>query len=202
LPADGTLYASGNVSGTSSEDNGFVARYVVNLAPTATDGTFSGEAGVLNVAAPGVLALASDPDADPLTAVLVSPPSAGQLTLRPEGSFAFDPGDASGTFQFTYEVTDGQLESRLATATVVIAPPHVVPALPAPVLAPESDTGASHSDRVTAATVLTFDVGMSSTATAPSFSGTARSWPAAAAPGRSPTSVRSPTGSTATNSSR
>ena len=43
------------------------------------------------MAAPGVLANDTDPDGDPLTAVLVTGPSHGTLTLNANGSFTYTP---------------------------------------------------------------------------------------------------------------
>jgi len=45
----------------------------------------------LNVAAPGVLANDSDVDGDTLSAILVSQPAHGSLTLNSNGSFSYTP---------------------------------------------------------------------------------------------------------------
>ena len=60
-------------------------------------------------AAGGVLANDSDPEGDPLTAVLVTPPTVGQLTLNADGSFVFSgfPTDFVGSTTFTYKANDG-----------------------------------------------------------------------------------------------
>jgi hypothetical protein len=56
----------------------------------------------------GVLANDSDPDGDPITAVLLSGPSHGTLTLNPDGSFTYipDPGFV-GIDSFSYAPDDG-----------------------------------------------------------------------------------------------
>src|SRR5262245_27241484 len=55
----------------------------------------------LTVGAPGVLANDTDPQGDPLTAVLVSGPSHGTLTLNADGSFTYTPSaDYNGTDTF------------------------------------------------------------------------------------------------------
>src|SRR5439155_1492674 len=64
----------------------------VNHAPSAADENYSiGQAKTLTVLAPGVLGNDSDADGDPLSAVLVSPPSFGSLTLNSDGSFVYTP---------------------------------------------------------------------------------------------------------------
>jgi hypothetical protein len=70
----------------------------------------------LTIPARGVLANDSDPDGDPLTAVLVTGPAHGTLTLDADGSFNYTPAAGySGPDSFTYRAGDGQLESGVAT---------------------------------------------------------------------------------------
>ena len=70
----------------------FIAKIDPNAAPVAVNDAFSvDEDNVLNVSASGVLANDSDVDADPLTAVLVTSPSSGTLTLSFDGSFTYTP---------------------------------------------------------------------------------------------------------------
>ena len=68
----------------------------------------------------GVLANDSDPDGDSLTAILVTGPSHGTLTLNPDGSFRYRStgDDFEGTDSFTYRVSDGN--GGTDTATVYI----------------------------------------------------------------------------------
>ena len=71
--------------------------------------------------------LANDTDADgnSLTAVLVTPPANGSLTLNPNGSFTYTPtASFTGTDTFTYSAYDGTLNSNIATVTITdnIAP--------------------------------------------------------------------------------
>jgi VCBS repeat-containing protein len=73
------------------------------------------------VAAPGVLGNDTDPDADPLTAVLVSGPGHGTLTLNANGSFGYTPNaDYAGTDAFSYRASDGALTSNPATVTLTV----------------------------------------------------------------------------------
>jgi len=62
------------------------------LPPVASPDAYAVNAGdVLRVPAPGVLANDDDPNDDPLTAMLVRGPASGELVLRSDGSFDYDP---------------------------------------------------------------------------------------------------------------
>ncbi|MFA5240776.1 MAG: S8 family serine peptidase [Sulfuricella sp.] len=67
------------------------------------------QGGTLQVNAPGVLANDSDPDGTALTALLLSPPASGSLTLNAGGSFSFTPAAAfTGIAHFTYQAQDSK----------------------------------------------------------------------------------------------
>src|SRR5207302_10155153 len=69
----------------------------------------------------GVLGNDSDVDGDTLTAVLVSGPTKGSLTLNANGSFTYTPNaNVNGTDSFTYKANDGALDSNTATVTITI----------------------------------------------------------------------------------
>ena len=89
----------------STNENGFVAS-----ALTTTAGT-------------GVLSNDSDADSDPMTAVKISGPGHGTLTLHADGSFVYTP-DALyvGGDTFTYAANDGFTDSTTATVTITIDP--------------------------------------------------------------------------------
>jgi hypothetical protein len=75
----------------------------------------------LTVAAPGVLSNDTDEDGDLLSAVLVSGPGNGTLTLNSDGSFIYTPAaNYAGTDSFTYKVNDGELVSNIATVSIAI----------------------------------------------------------------------------------
>lgn len=96
-----------------------------NLAPVAHNTfTVNGQA-TLNVAAPGVLAYDTDPDGDPLTAVLAAGPTNGTLTLNADGSFTYTPLTSLLTFTdtFTYRAFDGKAYSNIATVTIQVIVP-------------------------------------------------------------------------------
>src|SRR5207249_3883481 len=94
----------------------------VNDAPVAVkDRETRAEDTTLDVAASGVLANDSDVDGDSLSAVLVSQPTHGSLTLNSNGSFSYVPAaNYNGTDSFTYKANDGQADSGIATVNITI----------------------------------------------------------------------------------
>src|SRR5262249_27925278 len=72
----------------------------------------------------GLLVNDHDDDGDPLQVVLVQGPATGRLTLEADGAFTYlpDPGFI-GSDSFTYKVTDGFLESNVATVKLLVANP-------------------------------------------------------------------------------
>jgi VCBS repeat-containing protein len=100
-----------------------------NQAPVAADNSYTtAEDTVLTVAAPGVLGNDSDPDGDPLTAVLVTGPSDGTLSLNANGSFSYTPAaDYTGSDSFTYRASDGTLTSNMATVAISVTAVNDVP---------------------------------------------------------------------------
>ncbi|NLS97813.1 MAG: tandem-95 repeat protein [Planctomycetaceae bacterium] len=104
---------------------------VVNVPASAADDTYSiDEDGTLTVdAAGGVLANDSDADGNSLTAIVVTQPGNGTLTLNADGSFDYAPGaDFYGTDTFTYVANDGYHDSTEATVTVTVNPVNDLPA--------------------------------------------------------------------------
>lgn len=82
-----------------SDTKSFVITIDENRAPVAVDdGPFTVERGdTLHVAAPGVLANDSDPNGDPITAVLGTGPTKGVLDFLSDGSFNYTPDNPAGT---------------------------------------------------------------------------------------------------------
>jgi VCBS repeat-containing protein len=95
---------------------------VTNQAPVAAGDAYgTAEDTVLTVPAPGVLGNDTDPDGDPLTAVLVTGPRHGSLTLNADGSFSYTPAaDFTGSDAFSYRASDGTLTSNVATVTLSV----------------------------------------------------------------------------------
>ena len=96
---------------------------VGNAPPVAAADAYSvAEDGTLTIDAEnGVLANDTDPEGDSLTAVLVSNPLHGDLTLAGNGSFTYTPDDDFyGTDTFTYRAQDGDSQSPTVTVTITV----------------------------------------------------------------------------------
>ncbi|HYI11114.1 MAG TPA: Ig-like domain-containing protein [Thermoanaerobaculia bacterium] len=94
----------------------------VNDAPVAVadSGYIVNKGGTLNGSS--VLANDTDPESDPLTAVLVSGPAhASSFTLNADGTFTYVH-DGSGTTSdsFTYKVNDGTSDSNTVTVSIAV----------------------------------------------------------------------------------
>src|SRR3954468_625822 len=104
----------------------------VNDAPVANaDAITVAEGGAITVLAGGTTSvLANDTDAenDGLTAVLVSGPSHGTLTLNPDGTFSYrHDGSETTTDSFSYTANDGSANSDPVTVSIAIAPVNDAP---------------------------------------------------------------------------
>jgi hypothetical protein len=91
-------------------------------APTANDDAYTTLRGsTLTVAAPGVLGNDSDPSGLSLTAVLVSGPQHGMLTLNANGSFTYvNDGSNAPVDSFRYKANNGSADSNTALVTLTI----------------------------------------------------------------------------------
>ncbi len=120
--------ASGNKldgDGDGHEGGDYVREFdvVTNISPTAAPDTYSlDEDTTLSVlATTGVLANDADANGDPITAVLISGPSHGTLTLNANGSFNYVPAaNYHGTDSFTYQATDGLGFSPTRSVTLTV----------------------------------------------------------------------------------
>jgi hypothetical protein len=104
----------------------------LNNAPVANDDAYSTAEDVeLTALAPGVLGNDTDPNGDPLTAVLVGGPSNGLLTLNADGSFTYTSAAGFvGTETFTYyakDVTPISARNVAVTVTIAVNQPLPVP---------------------------------------------------------------------------
>ena len=93
-----------------------------NEAPVATDDSYSTDEDTTFIeSAPGVLTNDTDPESDPITAVLVSGPAHGTLTLNSDGSFTYTPSsNYNGPDSFTYKANDGTNSGNTATASITV----------------------------------------------------------------------------------
>lgn len=95
----------------------------------------------LNVAAPGVLGNDFDVDGDSLSAVKVSNPAHGTVTLAADGAFVYIPATGyAGPDAFSYRASDGTLTSQVRAVSITVtalptAQPTVAPT-PTPTPAP------------------------------------------------------------------
>ena len=119
--SDGSLTSSTTVSITVID---------VNDPPVGSADTYTtAEDTALNViAANGVLFNDTDNDNDPLTAVLVTGPANGSLTLNANGSFDYTPFlNFNGTDSFTYRPNDGTASGDPVTVTINVTPVNDAP---------------------------------------------------------------------------
>jgi hypothetical protein len=96
-------------------------------APVAVDDAyFSTPSQMLTVSAQqGLLANDRNPDGVTLTATVDRNVANGSLTLRPNGSFDYNPSGFAGRTSFTYRVSDGTATSAPATVSLRINSPPV-----------------------------------------------------------------------------
>lgn len=102
----------------------------VNDAPVAADNTYAvNEDTTLSVAAPGVLGNDFDVEGSALTATRLTNPAHGSLSFSANGSFVYTPAaNYNGPDSFTYRVSDGLLNSNVATVTINVAAVNDLPA--------------------------------------------------------------------------
>jgi VCBS repeat-containing protein len=127
--SDAFTYRANDGTVDSNQATVSISVTAVNDTPTAADDAYStAEDTTLTVNAPGVLDNDNDPEHDPLSAVLVSGPSHGTLTLNGNGSFTYRPeDDFNGSDSFTYRASDGTLSSNPATVTISVTPVNDTP---------------------------------------------------------------------------
>ncbi len=103
--SDSFTYRASDGLDTSAVVSVSITVTAVNDPPVAAPDTFAtAEDTTLVVPAPGVLGNDGDVDGDPLTAVILTPASNGELTLDPSGSLTYVPdADFHGTDSFTYD---------------------------------------------------------------------------------------------------
>ena len=95
----------------------------VNDPPVANPDSYStSENTQLTVQAPGVLSNDDEVDSVSLTALLVTGPANGTLTLNADGSFRYVPtAGFAGADSFTYRANDGSANSNVATVSITVS---------------------------------------------------------------------------------
>ncbi len=96
----------------------------VNEPPVAGNDQYTVDEGnTLVITAPGVLGNDTDSEGSPLTAILVGGVSHGTLVFDSSGAFTYTHnGSETLLDSFTYRAGDGELESNIATVTIIINP--------------------------------------------------------------------------------
>lgn len=145
LAVQGSALFVGAPMDTNANGAGAGAVYHVhataNTAPDAdADSATVDEDTTLTVGAPGVLGNDSDSDTDPLTAVKVTNPDHGTLSLADDGSYTYAPDpDFNGTDAFGYRASDGTTVSAVATVTISVTAVNDAPVA-------RDDTRTAHMD--------------------------------------------------------
>src|SRR5262249_6740267 len=98
-----------------------------------------------------VLTNDSDVDGDPLSAILVSGPSHGSLTLNADGSFTYTPDDDyNGADSFSYKANDGRSETIFGSVSISVAAVNDAPVA-------QNDAAATSEDAPVSGNVLSND---------------------------------------------
>ncbi len=120
---DSFTYEANNGVANSNAATVTLNVHTSNLPPTANNDAFSTSHNtpLTILAIGGVLGNDSDPDNDPLTASLATPPSQGSAILNSDGSFTYTPNNNFiGTDSFTYQANDGLTNSNTATVSISV----------------------------------------------------------------------------------
>lgn len=119
---DSFVYQANDGSLTSAETTVTIHVTAVNDAPVAEGDSYATDENTpLVIDIPGVLANDSDLEGDPLSAVLVNGPAHGTVSLAADGSFTYVPAaNFSGSDSFTYQASDGSLQSDETTVSITV----------------------------------------------------------------------------------
>ncbi len=122
-----TCYATDSNGLTSAA--GTVSLNVQDVASKVVSGAYNvNENGSLSISAPGVLTGNTNVTGNPLSALLINGAANGTVALNPDGSFVYTPNaNYSGTDSFTFQATDGTLNSNSATVVLTVKPANLPP---------------------------------------------------------------------------
>jgi VCBS repeat-containing protein len=100
----------------------------VEIAPTLVSSSATVNEDASLVFSP--LANATDVNRDPLTSTVVTQPAHGTIAVNPNGTWSYTPNQYFyGTDSFTYKVSDGVLDSNVATVSLTVAKVEIAPTL-------------------------------------------------------------------------
>ena len=118
--ADSFTYTA--TDGTSTSNVATVSFTVSDNAPVVVPQSYVlNENLPLTVAAPGLLTGASDANGDTLSVSLVAAPANGNVVVSAGGGFTYTPkANYTGPDSFTYEASDGTLNSNVATVSLTV----------------------------------------------------------------------------------
>ena len=122
-PGSGVFTFSYRARDAGSQSAPATVTIALNAAPVAQadNYTVAEDTPLAPGVAAGVLANDSDPEAQTLTAVLVTPPLRGSLTLNADGSFQYLPAaDFFGADSFSYRASDGVRQSAASTVSLTV----------------------------------------------------------------------------------
>ena len=120
--SDGALTSQATVTVTVQANTAPVA--VADSATVAEGGTVT----VLTGGPTSVLANDTDAETDPLTAVLVSGPTNGSLTLNANGTFSYTHnGSETTSDSFTYKANDGKVDGNTVAVAITVTPVNEAP---------------------------------------------------------------------------
>jgi extracellular elastinolytic metalloproteinase len=122
---------------------------VLNTSPVAHVDSFSvSEDALLTIDPPGILLNDTDAELDSLVAVLIDPPTHGNLTVQSNGSITYaPPPDFFGVVSFTYLASDGLAESEVVTVTIQVTAvndPPTISGESSSILIDEGSTATNH----------------------------------------------------------
>ncbi len=128
--AETIIFRATDPGGLYAENAATFTLTAVNDVPVAVADSYSVlQNGTLNAPAPGVLS--NDTDADvphTLTAIKVTDPSHGNVTLNSNGSFTYTPTALYvGPDSFTYKANDGTADSNTATVSISVDDTNLAP---------------------------------------------------------------------------
>ena len=134
-------YTDGHGSNESLTSAPTAAVSNVNDPPVANNDSYTtAEDTALHIPAVGVLGNDSDIDADPLTALVVTGPAHGSLTLNIDGSFTYTPNaNFNGSDGFTYLANDATTNSAPASVTINVTAVNDAPTANAATVASSED---------------------------------------------------------------